>query len=53
MTSDEKAVHIAFYPSDWLAGTRGLTPADIPDTRPARPTGHGIKPRIPERYRSQ
>lgn len=24
----EKAVHIAFYPSDWLAGTRGLTPAE-------------------------
>ncbi|SET75557.1 YdaU family protein [Paracoccus homiensis] len=24
----EKAVHIALYPSDWLAGTRGLTPAE-------------------------
>lgn len=24
----DKAVHIAFYPSDWLAGTRGLTPAE-------------------------
>lgn len=26
MTS--KAIHIAMYPSDWLAGTRGLTPAE-------------------------
>ncbi|WP_170162070.1 YdaU family protein [Paracoccus siganidrum] len=24
----DKAVHIALYPSDWLAGTRGLTPAE-------------------------
>lgn len=24
----DKAVHIAFYPSNWLAGTRGLTPAE-------------------------
>lgn len=24
----QKAVHIALYPSDWLAGTRGLTPAE-------------------------
>lgn len=26
--SADKAVHIALYPSDWLAGTRGLTPAE-------------------------
>lgn len=24
----DKAAHIALYPSDWLAGTRGLTPAE-------------------------
>lgn len=24
----QKAIHIALYPSDWLAGTRGLTPAE-------------------------
>lgn len=26
--TDDKAIHFAFYASDWLAGTRGLTPAE-------------------------
>lgn len=26
--SDDKAIHVAFYPSDWLAGTRGLSLAE-------------------------